>query len=333
MKIGVVGTSVICEDLVNAMKKVSGLEVVCSYSRNIDKAKEFCVKLGIDNPFDDFDKMINSDLINFVYIASPNSLHYSQCKKALLAGKNVILEKPFSSNAMLANKLVELAKSKKLYLFEAITNIHNPLLREIKSHLATIAPIRLVQANMSQYSRKYDLFLQGQKPNVFSLDFSGGALMDLNVYNIHFITELFNKPNSVTYSAMLQDGIDTAGALTLNYDGFICSLLSAKNTPCNSFVQIQGENGYIYVDKASSYIGSYSVNCRLDSTNNVVSKQVESYDNYQNEIKCYYDIYKANDYNKCCELLDHTLMVMDIIDQAKASANLVFKEDRECIDN
>ena len=329
MNIGVVGTSTICIDLVNAMKKVNGVKVVCAYSRNIDKAKDFCSKLDIAYPFDDYDKMINSDLINFIYIASPNSLHYKQCEKALLANKNVILEKPFSSNATLANKLVQLAKSKNLYLFEAITTIHNPLLKEIKQHLDSIGPIRLVQANMSQYSRKYDLFLQGEKPNVFTLDYSGGALMDLNIYNIHLITKLFNKPNSVNYNAIIQEGIDTAGVLTLNYDNFICTLLSAKNTPSHSFIQIQGEKGYIYIDKASSIIGSYSLNLRLDSSNNIISKQHDTYDNYQNEIQCFYNIYKNNNYDKCYELLEHSLMVMDIIDKAKASSNIIFKEDKE----
>ena len=332
MKIGVVGTSKICEDLVKAMNEVEGVNVICSYSRSLETSQSFCNKLGIKYPFNDYDKMIESDLIDFIYIASPNSLHYTQCKKALLANKNVIIEKPFCSNGLLAKELIDLAKSKKLFLFEAITTIHNPYVKEIKAFIESISPIRLVQCNMSQYSRKYDLFLNGEKPNIFNIDYSGGVLMDLNVYNIHFITELFGSPNNVSYVANFQDNIDTSGIINLVYDNFICNLLASKNSPSKSFIQIQGEKGYIYVDAPSSLVNSYSVNYRLNSDKNfnkVKDINVDIYhDNYQNEISHIYDIVMNENYNICYELLDHSLVVMEVIDKAKKSQNIIFKEDR-----
>lgn len=55
-----------------------------------------------------------------VYVSVPNSLHFEWTKKALLAGKHVLCEKPFTSNADEARELVKLAKEKKLVLLEAV---------------------------------------------------------------------------------------------------------------------------------------------------------------------------------------------------------------------
>ena len=60
------------------------------------------------------DAFLNDPAVNFVYIATPNLLHYSHAKRALLAGKNVILEKPFTTKLDHARELVELARQKGL---------------------------------------------------------------------------------------------------------------------------------------------------------------------------------------------------------------------------
>ena len=55
-----------------------------------------------------------------------SSLHYAQTKAALLAGKNVLCEKPFVPTVAEADELIALAKEKHLFLFEAITTAHHP---------------------------------------------------------------------------------------------------------------------------------------------------------------------------------------------------------------
>lgn len=58
--------------------------------------------------------------VNFVYIATPNLLHYEQIKKALLAEENVVCEKPFCTKAEQAHELVDIAKERHLFLVETV---------------------------------------------------------------------------------------------------------------------------------------------------------------------------------------------------------------------
>jgi len=72
------------------------------------------------------DKAVKDENIDTVYLGIINSMHYEYCKKALESGKNVICEKPFTSNIRELKELIDLAKSKNLFLFEAITMIYSP---------------------------------------------------------------------------------------------------------------------------------------------------------------------------------------------------------------
>jgi predicted dehydrogenase len=70
--------------------------------------------LGIPRAFGSLKEMLVDPDIDVVHLATPNYLHYSHAKAALLAGKHVVCEKPLSMNATESAELVELAAEKKL---------------------------------------------------------------------------------------------------------------------------------------------------------------------------------------------------------------------------
>ena len=80
------------------------------YSRTEEKGRALAGEYGCSRVYTDMDAFLGTDEINTVYIATPNLLHYEQAKKALLAGKHVILEKPFCTRALQAEELIRLAK-------------------------------------------------------------------------------------------------------------------------------------------------------------------------------------------------------------------------------
>ena len=69
-------------------------------------------------------------------------------------------------------------------------------------------------------------------PPVFDPACCGGALMDLNLYNVHFVVGLFGEPMLVNYHPNLyRNGIDTSGILLLEYPDFICQCTGARTAP------------------------------------------------------------------------------------------------------
>jgi oxidoreductase domain protein len=123
MKLGIIGSGMIVKEFLPSLVKLKDLEIlgIQGTKSGIEKVEEICKKYNIPNFTDNFDELCNFG-IDTVYIAVPNFLHFEFCKKALEKGINVIVEKPITTNYREAKELEKLAKEKKLFLFEAITN-------------------------------------------------------------------------------------------------------------------------------------------------------------------------------------------------------------------
>ena len=218
MNVATIGSGVIVERMIEAMRLDGRYNLYCVYSRTEKRAKEFAEKHGIQKYYTDMEKMLNDENVDIVYVASPNSLHYSQSKMALEHKKHVINEKPFTPTLKECNELFEIAEKKGVYIFEAITNVHLPNYKIIKENMSNCGNIKMVQCNFSQYSSKYQKYKDHVQTNAFDTAFNGGALMDINVYNLHFVTGMFGKPNEVHYFKNVgYNGIDTSGIIIMQY--------------------------------------------------------------------------------------------------------------------
>lgn len=253
MNIGILGTGSIARTMAAEFAKVPAFrcEAVCSRQQATGEA--LAQQFGISKVYTDYDAMLADPDIELVYIATPNSLHYAQTKAALLAGKNVLCEKPFVPTVAEADELIALAKEKHLFLFEAITTAHHPNYALAKQYLDDIGSLRIVSCTFCQYSSRYDAFMNGQTHPVFDPAYCGGALMDLNIYNIYFVVGLFGDPKAVHYYPNRNaNGIDTSGILILEYPNFVCQCTAAKDYSAHNSAQIIGTEGSILIEPSSS---------------------------------------------------------------------------------
>ncbi len=248
MRVGTIGTGFIVDMMISAMKQTEGIEVVACYSRTEEKAKEFAQKHELSKYYYDLDEMLKDNEIDTIYVASPNSLHYAQSKKALMAEKNVINEKPFCPTLEQCEDLFQTAKENNVYIFEAITNQYLPNYQIVKEHLKDVGNIKLVQCNYSQYSSRYDKYKDHIVTNAFDPKFNGGAIMDINVYCIHFVVGLFGKPMATQYYATKGwNGIDTNGMVVMQYPNFIATCIGAKDSSSSNYAYIQGDEGCLRI--------------------------------------------------------------------------------------
>lgn len=326
MKIASIGTGFIVDWVMGQMLEYEENTYVAIYSRKLETAQKLKEKYDVKKVYTNLEEMLKDPEIDTVYVASPNSLHANHAIMAMKAGKNVILEKPFTSNVKECEELIRVSKETNQFLFEAITVPYNPNYGEIKKQIDKIQPIHIVQCNFSQYSSKYDAYLENKNPNVFSTKFSGGALMDLNVYNIHYAVGLFGMPQEVKYHANIEEnGIDTSGVLVLKYPGFSASLVGAKNSIGVTFAQIQGEGGSIYSDGATSITKNVKVQIRKGESYEInLQDRADTHYYYIGEMM---KIIQENDRSACDAMLAYSLNVMKVIDMAKKSAGIVFDAD------
>lgn len=212
VRFGVVGTSAITEWFIKAGKKLDGFELKAVYSRSIEKAEEFGKKHGAELFFDDLDAMSKCDEIDAIYIASPNFMHKEQAILCMNNGKNVLCEKPFATNKRDAEEMVKCARENNVLLMEEMRLTCTPNFQNVKNNLDKIGKIRRYSANYCQYSSRYDKFKEGIVLNAFKRELSNGALMDIGVYCIHPMVNLFGRPNSLKANAVkLSTGVDGEG--------------------------------------------------------------------------------------------------------------------------
>lgn len=324
MNIGTIGTGTIVNCILDAVEKINGIKCKAIYSRKETTGKQIAEKYNVKKVYTDLEYMLQNIDIDFVYVASPNSLHYEHVKKALEFGKNVICEKPFTSTYKEAEELINIAKSKKLFLYEAITTMYMPNFKIIKQQLHRVGRIRLVTSSYCQYSSRYDSLKEGKIPNVFNPEFSGGCIMDINFYNIYFMLGLFGIPcESKYYSNTYKNGIDTSGILTMKYPDFVCECTGAKDTWGINSAQIMGEDGYIYIKDGVN-------SCKEIR---IVTKTDDEIFNNQSETAWFYEFQELNrlvnqkDYTDCYSRMEKTLDVVKFIENVRKEAGIVFKAD------
>ena len=269
--------------------------------------------------------MLEDPEVDFVYVASPNSLHFTHAKQALEHGKHVICEKPFTTSREKAQILVDLAKEKGLFLFDAVPPSFLPNFDVLKQQLPKIGRLRLVMSNFSQYSSRYDALLAGNVPNIFSLEYAGGCLQDINFYNLYMNVTLFGKPKHVVYYPNMYPGqADTSGVLVLQYEDFVSSNVGAKDTWGINFLQLEGEKGYLYVKDGTSGLTEITLVTREGET--VLNRQ-EPVSRWLYEVQEITRLVHAGDLAECYRRLDVMLDVVEILEKARKDTGILFPCD------
>ena len=336
MKLGIIGAGAIVETFLSFIHEIDDIELkaICATPTEDEKLKKICEKHNIPVYYTDVDKMLGNKEVEVIYVAAPNHLHYLFTKKSLEAGKHVICEKPFTSNADESKELSDLARKLSLILLEAVNTRYLPNALKIKEELNKLGDIKIVSMNYSQYSSRYDAFKAGKVLPAFDPKMSGGALMDLNIYNINFAVMLFGAPVNIDYQANIEREIDTSGILTLDYDSFKCVCIAAKDCKAPMTTTIQGDEGCILITSSLNLLEEYRILMNKESSGTQMSGDGGILHNYNNgkfrmyhEFMAFAEIIKNKDYKKADEMLEVTRITMDIQTEARKKAGVMFAAD------
>lgn len=253
INLGIIGTNWITDQFVQAAHETGKYRLAAVYSRRLDTAQKFGEKYGDVEYATDLDTFFGLEHVNTVYIASPNSLHFEQAKQGILAGKNVIVEKPAFSMPTEMDEIIELANQKRVFFFEAARNIHEKSFKTIADFLPSKDQIIGADFSFMKYSSRYDQVLDGGEPNIFSPHFSGGALVDLGVYPIYAALAWFGMPKeSVYFGQKIATGVDGFGVGVLRYDNFDVTIRTGKINDSFQQSEIYLVNGTLVMDAVNS---------------------------------------------------------------------------------
>jgi len=111
MKVAITGTGFMGFVHAEALKRMSGIEVVGIQGSTPDKSKRAAERLDLPKAYDTWDSLLADSEVDAVHITTPNRLHYPQTVSALRAGKHVMCEKPLAMTTEESSELVRLAKA------------------------------------------------------------------------------------------------------------------------------------------------------------------------------------------------------------------------------
>lgn len=318
MKIGTIGTGTIVHEILKGVAATEGVSCEAVYSRGYETGAALANQFGVKNVYTDLEAFLRDPQLDVIYIASPNSLHAEQARLTLESGKHVLLEKPFTPTMREARALFELADKRGLFLLEAITTQSLPNYKILRELLPKVGRVKIVQCCYSQYSSRYDKLLDGQITNVFDPAFAGGALMDINVYNLSFAVSLFGKPLEAFYYAnQHENGVDVSGVLVLRYENFICTCEGAKDTWGVNSAQIQGESGFLYVKDGCNWFSEVMLETKEITRH--FNHQEESL-HWHYEVKDLLELIQARNQREYERRRKLTLDVMEILDSISSNS-------------
>ncbi|ANI30202.1 oxidoreductase [Yersinia entomophaga] len=252
IRFAVIGTNWITERFIDAAHASGKMSLAAVYSRQLEQAQNFGNKFGVSACFHSLEHLAQSNEVDAVYIASPNSLHYSQALLLLSHKKHVICEKSLASNLAEVEALIACAKKYQVILFEAFKTAYLPNFIQLQNALPKLGQLRKAFINFCQYSSRYQRYLNGENPNTFNPAFSNGSIMDIGYYCLASAIALWGEPQSVQASAtLLPSGVDAHGTVCLNYGEFDVVLFHSKVSQSHIPSEIQGEDGTLVIERIS----------------------------------------------------------------------------------
>lgn len=329
LRFGTVGTSWITDSYIEGALDSGLWTLTAVYSRSEETGRAFGAKYGVSTVFTDVRAMAQSDLIDAVYIASPNKLHAEHVRVFLESGKHVICEKPLSAHAADVQALQALAEERGLVYLEAIMFMHLPQRRLLEQALEKVGAIHMAKIDFCQRSSKYDAYLAGSLPNIFNPALETGALMDLGVYCIYPTLYLFGLPEQSQITAqLLGSGADGSGIIAMQYPDKLVNLVYSKIGQAAANTDFQGDLGTVSVESISRLANIEII--YNDGTREAVCGEEPKYKLMGWEAKDFYRFItepeaSSEAYAQCAAL---AYMVSKYMEQLRRSGGIRFPSDR-----
>ncbi len=238
---GVIGTGSIAAAFTADLDLTDSGRVVAVGSRRQESADRFAARFNIPRAHGSYDALVSDPSVGVVYVATPHPMHHADAHLALDAGKPVLVEKAFTMNAAEARDLVATARTKGLFLMEAMWTRFLPHITEIRRILAdgALGDIVTVMADHGQW------FPPDPTSRLFDPGLGGGALLDLGVYPVSFASMILGRPSRIaTMITSAFTGVDGQTSMLFGYAGGAQAVLTctsaAKSPTCAAIVGTEG---------------------------------------------------------------------------------------------
>ena len=192
LRFGILGCGHIATKMAKAVKALEtqkmGVEAYAVGSRTLEKAEKFASEYGFVRAYGSYEELAQDPDLDLIYIATPHSEHYKDILLCLERGKNLLVEKAFTANALLASEAIALAEEKGVFLSEAMWTRFLPAVQMVKDWICA-GKIGRVESVEADFSMPLSHIERLRNPAL-----AGGALLDLGIYSLTFADIFLTDP-------------------------------------------------------------------------------------------------------------------------------------------
>jgi dTDP-3,4-didehydro-2,6-dideoxy-alpha-D-glucose 3-reductase len=249
IRIGLIGCSAIAfRSILPAIMSSESYELVMVGSRSLEKSRLFGDQFGCK--FGTYEDVLEDTKIDSVYVSLPVGLHAEWGYQVLLSGKNLLLEKTFTTSYDTAMKLISEATVRHLIVMEALPYVYHPLFRQVRDIVFSglLGNLRLIEARFAfPYLPDTDIRNKAE--------LGGGATLDALVYPLSFCLYIGNS-NYTRYSFKTiyepTRGIDTQGFVQIEWENYIAQIAYGFGFMYRNAYTVWGEKAYLTADRVFS---------------------------------------------------------------------------------
>jgi predicted dehydrogenase len=180
LRVGILGAARIAELAIVKPARATGTRLVGIAARDRSRAEAFAAAHGVERVASSYADLLSSPDVEAVYNPLPNALHGPWNLAAVEAGKHVLSEKPFASNAAEARAVRDAARQAGVVVVDGFHYLYHPVTRRLHELLAAGDLGELVRVETTVVMPD-----PGADDPRWSLALSGGATMDLGCYALH----------------------------------------------------------------------------------------------------------------------------------------------------
>jgi len=322
VNLGIIGTGNIAGKMADTIFEMGCVMHYAVSGRSLEKAERFAAEHNLRRAYGSWQELLEDPLVHLVYVATPNSCHYEHAKQALLHGKHVLCEKPFTTNSAQARELFALAGERGLLLTEAMWTRYMPFYATLRDLIAqgAVGRVRTLTANLG-----YPI---SHKERLRNPALGGGALADVGVYPLNFALMLLGRgiERVDSTAVLLETGVDAQSSITLCFSGgamaqLHCSMLCATDRRGI----VYGEDGYLVVDNVNNPLSAqlFSPTGQLRE----IYRAPVQISGYEYEVDAAVKAIRAGALE--CPQMPHseTLFVMELMDKLRRDWGVRYPED------
>jgi predicted dehydrogenase len=246
-KWGILAPGKMSAKFTRGLKLLDNVELYAVGSRDMGRSKLFANEFGFKKYYGSYEELASDDAVDIIYIASPHSHHYDHTMLCLKNKKAVVCEKAFALNNREAEEMISEARSRKVFLMDALWPPFQPMYKKTKEILEGNEPGKIFHLN-ARFSFQAPFSPTDRK---FNLSLGGGSLLDIGIYPVIDALYFMGVPDEIVAKALFSEtGSEDSISIIFKYNnGRMATLYSSFCTLAGIGCDLLCENGNLFFSR------------------------------------------------------------------------------------